>query len=535
MLIFSIPIASAANDVWVAKSSGYINSSESVSFENYIIKSRILDNNRASIAIYERQALVETTDFNINDFKTYGTIGITLLGINGEYSWISISKLENKDVWRPFNKTMLKWGDKYTIDNYTFELDNFSTDSVNLTISGKGVVVSRAFLKDEIKDLGSDSLRAVVRDMNRTGFVELEFFTPRVSGIKAEISTEKDEYYPDERINVTINMISADIQNILWVVLESNNPSGIYPGRFSMTQMTGTKSFQSQILQFPPNSTITIRARIETRDYYDKTEVSMVTKDIFITPVVALKKIAPEDTDEENVPVQLYVYNSGTSNKSIHIHDSIPKELGRKEMDWDIELGPKKSTNLTYNIIPQNPGLYLLSPAIANWDGQSTISKKVNMTVHMPRISMTKISEISNNRTEVKVAIINTGDRPAKVEANDKVPDGYLIISGDTKWSGKLEESEKITIRYTLSGEILTLPAANATYLDIQGVIRQVQSNTIEPKKAVLNNNTNESSKPLNAGHELLSFMVLSFIAIAGIIIIVSLTVYLVTRSRSKQ
>lgn len=535
MLIFYIPIASAANDVWVARSSGYINSSESISFENYIIKSRILDNTKASIAVYESQTLSETTDFNINDFKTYGKIGVTLLGINREYSWISISKLENKDVWRPFNRTILKWGDKYTIDNYTFEIDNFSTDSVNLTIAGKGVVVSKAFLKDEIKDMGSDSLRAAVREMNRTGFVELEFLTPRVSGIKAEISTEKDEYYPDENIFVTINILSGDIQNILGVVLESNNPSGIHPDKFSMTQMKGTKSLRSQISQLPANSTITIRAKIETRDYYNKTEVSTVTKDVFITPVVALKKIVPQDTDEEKVPVQLYVYNSGTSNVSVHIIDAIPEELTGKEMDWDIELEPKKSTNLTYYIIPQNPGLYLLPQSTAQWNGQTTVSKKVKMTVHMPSMSMTKTSIISNNMTEVKVTITNSGDRPAKVEANDKVPDGHSIINGDTKWSGKLEEGESFTIMYTLSGEILTLPAASATYLDIQGVVRQVQSNTIEPEKAGLDNNSNESSKPINAGQELLSFMVLSFIAIAGIIIVVSLTVYLFTRFRSKQ
>jgi hypothetical protein len=535
MLIFSIPIASAINEVWVARSSGYINSNESISFDNYLIKSRVLDNNKASISIYERQALVGTTDFNLNDFKIYDGIGITLLGINKEYSWISISKLENKNVWKPFNKTILKWGDKYMIDNYTFELNNFSSESVNLTISGKGLVVSKAFLKDEIKDLGSDSLRAAVRDMNRTGFVELEFFTPRVSGIKAEISTEKDEYYPDEKINVAINIVSDDIQNILGVVLESNNPSGIYPDKFSMTQMTGTKSFRSQITILPPNSSITIKARITTRDYYNKTGESTVTRDILITPVVALKKIVPKDTDEEKVPVQLYVYNSGTSNMSIRIHDAIPEEFNLEEMDWDIDLGPKKSTNLTYFIIPQNPGSYSLPQAIAQWNGQSTISKKEKITVHMPRISMTKTSMISNNRTEVKVIISNTGDRPAKVEANDKVPDGHSIISGDTKWSGKIEEGENVTIRYTFSGEMLTLPAANATYLDIQGVIRHVQSNAIGPRKAVLQNNPNESSKPLNAGQELLSFMVLSFISIAGIIIVVSLAFYFYITSRSKQ
>jgi hypothetical protein len=86
-----------------------------------------------------------------------------------------------------------------------------------------------------------------------------------------------------------------------------------------------------------------------------------------------------------------------------------------------------------------------------------------------------------------------------------------------------------------LPGEILPLPAARATYLDIQSLGRQVQSNTVEPEKVFLNNNTNASSKPLNAGHYLLSFMVLSFTSIAGIVIVVSLTVYLLTRSRSGQ
>jgi len=71
----------------------------------------------------------------------------------------------------------------------------------------------------------------------------------------------------------------------------------------------------------------------------------------------------------------------------------------------------------------------------------------------------------------------------------DNIPSGNNLLSGETVFSGKLENGEKAQISYYLQGKMETLPAAQASYLDIRGVTRQSRSNTIEFGKIVREHN----------------------------------------------
>lgn len=539
IIICFLPVASASTaDVWAAKQPGFIKPNQSLSFENYLVMSKTLDNTRADVSVYKNNALIETRKFNVNEFKKYDNIMITLLGIDGDYSWISISKFETKDIWRPLSRTLLKWGDTYTIEDYSLRIDTFGSDSVNLLISNKSAEQTYAFSSGDSKDYGT--LRIAVRDINKTGFVDLELFTNKAPVIKAMVLTDKNEYFPDEPILVTINTSSDFVQNIVGIIIEINPPAEIQQKRFSVTGITGTHTFQSQITRQTANSTVNISAKIETRDYNNNAYIQNVSKNILITPEVSLIKSAPMDTDGENVSVQLFVYNSGLDEKSIHVSDNIPEELTAKNLDWDIQLGPKKSTTLSYYVAPQNPGLYILPAATAQWNGNSSMSRKVKMTVHMPAISITKTAKSNIIQTDVKLVINNNGDRPAQVKVSDKIPDGVSIVMGNTTWSGKLESGESATITYSLRGIINVLPAASGTYRDMRGVTRQVQSNVIEPQAKSINANMGKKESVATPAlktepYGLISFMILSFIAIGGIIAGVTFAAYLFTKFKREK
>ncbi|GFO97198.1 hypothetical protein ig2599ANME_1398 [groundwater metagenome] len=520
ILFFISPAyASTTDNVWVAKHSGFITSDEPLSFENYIIKSRILDSTSATITIYKNQNQVDASDFNVNQFKSYDDVGVTLLGIKGVYSWIAISKLENRAVWRPIDRKLLNWGGRYQIDNYTISIETIGTQSVNLRISSSTMSETSAISKGGFKDYGN--LRLSVKEINRTGIVELEFFTNKPPAIKAEISTDKGEYFPDDVANVKVAV--EDVVNVVGVTLESSHLVEFIPDRYTATG-TGARVFYSQITGLPANSTMTITAKIEQRDFYNHPYAATVCTDVLITPEVSIRKIVPQDTDDENVAVELHVYNSGLFNRSIRVHDTIPEELVKKEMDWNIELGPKKSTTLRYSVTPQGPGLYLLPPAIAQWDGQSSISKRMRMTMHMPYITLEKTAIINGSVTDVNIVISNKGDRRAEVKMKDSIPEGASLISGSTQWQDFLGAGKSATVEYSLQGTFETLPAAGATYRDVRGTVRQANSNIIEP---IIN-----KEMPLSSEQELLSFMAVSFAAIAGIISAAALFIYLVTRLR---
>lgn len=522
IIICFLPSASAGADVWVAKNAGFIKSNQSISFENYLLKPNAIDNAKASVTIYKNNTYIETRDFNVNEFKRYDDLGVTLLGINDGYAWISISKLENREIWRPLNRARLKWGESYSIEGYTFNPDTFGNGSVNLVVSNNSITETGVFSLDGSKEYGN--LKFIVRDINRTGLVELEFFTSKAAEIKAEMLTDKNEYFPDETVNAFITVSSETVQNVVGVILE-NAKAEISPDMFSAANVT-SQLFQTQITKQPANSTLTINARIEFRDYQNNAYVTSVSKEVLITPDVAIVKTAPEDTDNENVEVKLYIYNSGLESKSVHVRDFIPDELGSKQLDWNVVLLPKNSTTLTYSITPPKPGVYFLPPATAQWNGELSYSKRVKVTVHRPYILITKTFAKNKSSTDVKLVINNAGDRPAQVKVSDRIPDGY-IAAGETTWSGKLEGGEAATVAYSLQGNVETLPDAEGTYRDIRGIIRKVKSNVEKPK--VINEGIN---KEIIRSEEIMRFMLSSFTAIAGIIAGAMIITYLLLRRR---
>ena len=539
ILICLIPLASATDTLWTAKSSGFIGFNDSLSYGNYLVNATALDDTASLISVYKNNVLVEARNFGINENKNYDNISITLLGIKGGNSWISISKLENKEFWRFLKRAQLKWGESYSIENYSFMIDTYGRDSVNLTISNKTGTKIEEFLTGGEKDF--DNFRMRLTNINRTGFIDIDFFTNKLPDyktevfpfVKAQIYTDKDEYFPDEPIKVSITATSDLTLNLIGITVKTNPNAEVLPNNFSITDFSGERTFESIITRQPMNSTLSINAKLDVRDFSGNSHVLDISKDISITPEIAIIKRVPADTDDETVPVQLYIYNSGMTNTSVSIRDMIPEELTAKSLEWELDIGPKDSRTLEYNVTPPGPGLYILPSAIAKWEGGTTASKRVKITMHMPYLTMTKSIEYNESNTLVKVVTTNVGDRPSQVKIWDNIPSGNNVLSGETTLSVKLENGEKAEISYYLQGEVETHPAAQASYLDIRGVTRQARSNTIEFGKVVerTQQEKSESTKPLNvAPSDLVLFMISSFIAIAGIVSGAALIAYLITR-----
>lgn len=539
IFICLIPSASATDTLWAAKSSGYIGYNGSLSYENYLVKATALDDTISTISVYKNNVLVGSSNFGINEVKIYDNISIILLGIRGGNSWISISKLETKEFWRFLNRAQLKWGESYSIENYSFRIDTYGSDSVNLTISNNTGTKIEEFLAGDEKDF--DNFRMRLTNINRTGFIDIDFFTNRLPDyktevfpfVKAQIYTDKDDYFPDEPIKVSITAASDLTLNVIGITLETNPKAEISQDNFSITDFSGERTFETMITRQPMNSTVSINLRLDVRDFSGNSHVLDVSKDISITPEIAIIKRVPADTDDETVPVQLYIYNSGLSNRSVSIRDMIPEEFTAKLLEWELDIGSKNSRTLEYNITPPRPGLYFLPSATAKWEGGITASKKAKITMHMPYLAMDKSIEHIEGNTLVKVVTTNVGDRPSQIKIWDNIPSGNSVLSGETTLSGKLEQGEKAQISYYLQGEVETHPAAQASYMDIRGVTRQARSNTIEFGKVVdrTQQENSESTKPLNvAPSDLVLFMISSFVAIAGIVTGAAVVAYLVTK-----
>ncbi|VVB94632.1 Uncharacterised protein [uncultured archaeon] len=551
ILIF-LPLASAdsINDVWAAQSSGFIRVNDSLTYEKFLVKAKPVDDEKASVTVYKDQIKISQQDFSVNDFREYGNIRVTLLGIKEDYSWIAISKLENRDIWKSSGSKVLKWGEEYIIGNYTISADTFTSDSVSLVISNTTMTETKVFEKNSTGDYGN--LRILARDINPDGFVELEFLTCPSPVIEAGIFTDKEEYAPDELVQVTVNLSGDNALNIAGIVLENNADVQMQPSMASLVNVSGMRSFSSRIAQFPANSSSIITASVEMRDYLNNGYMTTASKVIRTLPVVSIRKIVPTDTDEKNVTVELLLHNAGSTEESVSVYDTVYENetLDQKHLTWLIKIKPGGSANISYIALPQKIGQYVFPPAVAKWKNQSSASKEMTMTVHGPLIEITKSAVKKNTRTDVKLLVSNTGDRPALVNVSDEIPGGYPVIDGVSDWSGLLEGGENTTLTYSLEGNAETLPAALAIYRDIRGVFKQARSNTIERadyKEPVdtntveqntsknNDNNMKNNKQQINAGPtEMLSFMVVSFMAIAGIISSVAMAAYISIRSKKR-
>lgn len=531
--ILPAPSFGETDKVWLAKSSGLIKSNESLTYENYLVKATTLNNTTALLNVFKDNVQLERKEFKINEFKKYGTVGITLLGVNGNCSWITLSKLEEKDIWLSAGSTILKWGDTYAIDNYSVNIDSMDTDSVNLTISNKtqDTIKTDNYQKDGFVDY--ENMRIIVRSINMSGQVELDFLKYNAPVIKAEIITDKEEYFPDENITLMINIETDKFLNAASIILEGNNIGKFEPELLTATGISGTRSFNSRITQLSPNSTIIITASIDGRDYYNRPVITKISKSVSITPVVSIMKRIPEDADDDNISVELYVYNSEVDHKFIRVRDAVPEGLSTKQqLAWNIELGPKKSTNITYLMTSQRPATYTLPAAKALWNGQSSASGAPNINVHMPYMRMVKTATNNESRTDVELEITNIGDRPAIVNVEDKIPDGYPLQSGTT-WTGFIDAGKSEIIRYSLEGNPVFLPAAYASYRDIRGTVRQTQSNIIQNNKSMtmIPDSRKGNAASINAGqYEIITFMTSFFLVIFGTIGSFAFTAYLITR-----
>jgi len=537
IIICFLPVSSlgaidpdATDKILVAKYSGFIKSNESINFENFIVKVVDMNTTTASMMVYRDKVLIETKKFEVNEFKKYGDVVITVLGIKEDYLWIAFSKMEDKDIWAPLARTTLKWGDTYSFENYSIGIEAIGKDSVNLTISNKNTVNTDVFTKNDFKNY--DNIRILVREINRTGLIDIEFFKFNVPAVKAELITDKDEYFPDENISILINITTDEPLNIAGVSIDSKNSIIFQPSVLTATGINNTASFRSQINKLPPNSTITINGIIEVRDYYNNPYLISVNKKISIAPYIYIIKRVPEETDDEKIPVELFIYNAGSKKTSVYIYDTVD-ETNANQMDWNIELEPKKSTNISYYISPLKPGIYRLTTATAQWDNEKSISKEVKTTVHMPYIRMVKTASNNEVLTDVELEIKNIGDRPAFVNVNDIIPNGFPVNNGSPTWSGFVDAGMSANFRYSFKGTAIVLPAANATYRDIRGVVRQAQSNTATNYKKSGPDKVDTTTN--KAGHyEIMIFMVSSFIVISGIISSIALIAYLITKTRTR-
>jgi len=79
----------------------------------------------------------------------------------------------------------LKWGETYSFEDASIEIEALGKDSVNLTVIKNNTNKTDVFTINGFKNY--DDIRIVVTDINRTGLIGIELFKYRVPKFEANI------------------------------------------------------------------------------------------------------------------------------------------------------------------------------------------------------------------------------------------------------------------------------------------------------------------------------------------------------------
>ncbi|HIE31096.1 MAG TPA: DUF11 domain-containing protein, partial [Methanosarcinales archaeon] len=291
---------------------------------------------------------------------------------------------------------------------------------------------------------------------------EIEFYERRIPELTVSISSYKEEYppyMPDIPVKVEIrNRGDTEIEDVEVVIdtgglllLDRDFNTRIEDGQVRATFENITDGDKESIrLRFvvphlPDLRPFTITANVTGNDIKDVRYADSVPYTVLVLPECGLeieKSVESPVNVSEPANVEISIANNGiTDIDSITLSDTLPDGSPFEpsiEPLWKFSLESGKEIRYSYGIRCKMPDEYELSPAIANFSfkgrDHSFSSNSPALTVEgsFVRLSKTVDPVIVEAGSSARVILTaeNTGNMPAKVRIEDKLPDNVNFVKG---------------------------------------------------------------------------------------------------------
>jgi uncharacterized repeat protein (TIGR01451 family) len=440
----------------------------------------------------------------------------------------------------------LYWGDSVIVDNYVIKAEDFSGDSVFISISKDGEKLKAFPLSEGMEVVYNDKIKVCAKKVDpnyetvakngkefktktKNPFAELNISIRGEPSLDLEIETNKDAYDSksagDSEMHVSINIKNEGDAEAKDVVLTVDTAGmQLVNGK---TKYTYSRVLKDETLK-PINLTLKTPAPERDTDFNisAKTTCSDIkgTKYEFNdSKTIKVEKewgLAVSKSFSENyhmgdiIHVSVSVRNKGhTDINNIVLNDSIASGMHLQEnttlkKTLSLKAGEKAENVIQYKLIPESPGEFTLPVATATFtlsDGQNeeiTSNNSGAVKVSGPNISVTKtvdkqqlsVGDILN----VTVKVQNTGNVNANVKVDDTLPPETKLVSGETNFKQVLKSgSDSKTITYSLQmnreGEI-QLPACKASFYDLDEYSGEISSDSpivhVGTQNSLTGNNT---------------------------------------------
>ena len=422
----------------------------------------------------------------------------------------------------------LYWGDSVTVEDYVIKAEDFSNDTVFVSISKEGGKLKTSPLSEGMEVVYDDKIKVCAKKIdpnyetitkngkefktkNWNPCAELNVSVRGEPSFEIKIETNKDTYDSksagDSKIDVTINVKNNGDAEAKDIVLTTDTAGmELIKGK---TEYINTRVLKDEALK-PFNLTLktptpwedadfNITAKLICLDIKGKKYEYEGSKTIKVDKkwdLIASKSFSENCHMGELVYVSVIVRNKGICDiNNIVLNDSIVSGMRLQEdttlnKTFSLKAGETAEKVLKYTLIPETPGEFTFPTATATFTLPNGQSKEVSsnnsgtVKINGPNITVIKTVDKQQLNTgdilNVTVMAQNTGNVNANVRVNDTLPPGAELISGETSFkqilkSGGDSKNVTYTLQMNKEGEI-QLPACKASFYDLDKYSGEVNS-----------------------------------------------------------
>ena len=398
-------------------------------------------------------------------------------------------------------ETMYK-NDTYELGSYTIEIVDFAVASgmvfLNVSCGNESIdaILCNGTKCNESNELVyDDEIKLEVIEVsgdpqlwiNEIGMphAEIEFYERRIPELTVSISAYKEAYsphMPDIPVTIEIrNRGDIEIEDVEVMidtgglrVLDRGFDTEIAGGRVRATFENITDGDEESIhLRFavphlPDVRSFTITVNVTGNDIKDLRYTDSDSCTLLVLPESGLeigKRVNSPVNVSKAANVRISIANTGiTDIDSITLSDILPGSFESPTTPvWHFSLESGKEISYSYNLFCGVPGEHELPEAIANFSFEghdySISSNSPALTVEGSFVKLTKTVDPviveEGGSARVTLAAENTGNMPAKVRIEDKLPDNVNFVEGGMIIDTVIAANETVDVTYTISaGEV---------------------------------------------------------------------------------
>ena len=488
-IVFPLP-ATAAYDfrdenIWVYQGSFEIGVGERADTGDHVIKVHSIDINEtptsATLLIYQNKVFMDSffVDPLANSEYIYDEVlFIKVLDIKDGKVFLEMYKQELERVWIiDIEKTKLVSGNEITSGDYTIRIIGFSEDGVAIAVSKNGTVIQDIYQTKSSKKYNDEFIvHAFYLDRLKEELF-LETYRSGTPGLELSITSERDTYNPNVPIEYDVIVKNNGTIPLRGIVLETSVTDGTVDQpvqEYHIIDPSLSKTFKVSVIppKAPLGTSFTVKADVKGYDYKGVEYANSATIDTSVGSYIAIEKRVDSYQlflnkmaygAQETARVNLTLHNMADFSTSVNVYDELPVSLMPTDMEsleWTIVLDSDSSVDISYKAMPTEIGSFTLPPANIEWtmNGQTYVAgtEDPQPSINVHGADIIAVKSLSSNvlyegdETTVMLTLTNMGDMDAEVSFSDMVFKWARVISGETKWSGKVAAGESKHLEYTI-------------------------------------------------------------------------------------